>query len=374
MQRKRPVGVPLVVTFFLLLSLFAAALLPSGATASPISDKKAKANEIQRQLQTLNGKMELAVEAYDQADAKLAQVRQQITRNTRELELARYKLAAARRQLSDRVVELYKQRPTDLMDVLLGTRSFTDLVTQLGYMNLIGQHDAQLVSQVEAYKHEVAARRTKLLAQRKQASELVAQRAAQKQSIAGDLAQRKQMLAGVEKEIKALEAAAARAAAARAAAAQAAAQRAAARAAQAAAQTAGSAADTSSGSGQSGGITTTGGGHAGAVDIARRYLGVPYVWGGASPRGFDCSGLVMYVYAQLGISLPHSAAMQYGYGVKVARSALQPGDLVFFGSSAASIHHVGIYAGGGTMIDAPYTGAVVRYDSLSSDCYGAVRL
>ncbi len=117
-----------------------------------------------------------------------------------------------------------------------------------------------------------------------------------------------------------------------------------------------------------------GSGHSSAVAIAQRYLGVPYVWGGASPSGFDCSGLVMYVYAQLGISLPHSAAMQYGYGTHLSRDQLAPGDLVFFGYSAASIHHVGIYAGGGSMIDAPYTGAVVRYDSLSSDYYGATRL
>ena len=64
---------------------------------------------------------------------------------------------------------------------------------------------------------------------------------------------------------------------------------------------------------------------------ASSYLGVPYVWGGASPSGFDCSGLVMYVYAQLGISLPHNAAMQYASITHVAHGSEQPGDLVFFG-------------------------------------------
>jgi cell wall-associated NlpC family hydrolase len=78
----------------------------------------------------------------------------------------------------------------------------------------------------------------------------------------------------------------------------------------------------------------------------------------------------MYVYAQLGISLPHSAAMQYGYGTHVSRSQLQPGDLVFFGYSAASIHHVGIYAGGGSMIHAPHTGAVVSYGSIGGAWIG----
>jgi len=380
MYGKRPVGALLIVSLSaLLIALLAAAALAPRAAASPIADKKAKAAEIQQELQTLNTKMDVAVEAYDQANAKLALVKQQIARNTRELQVAQYKLEVSRQQLSQQVVAMYKQPPTDLMDVLLGTHSFDDLVTRLGYMSLIGDQSAHLVAQVEAYKSEVAAQQSALLAQRQQALQLVAQRKAQRDAIAADLAQRKHMLAGVQQQIKALEAAAARAAAARAAAAQAAAQQAAAQAAQAAAQApatqdTNTGSDTSSGTAQSGGITTTGGGYPSAVDIARRYLGVPYVWGGASPSGFDCSGLTMYVYAQLGISLPHSAAMQYDYGTKVDRSALQPGDLVFFGSSPATIHHVGIYVGGGMMIDAPYTGADVRYDPLCSDYYGAVRL
>jgi peptidoglycan DL-endopeptidase CwlO len=97
------------------------------------------------------------------------------------------------------------------------------------------------------------------------------------------------------------------------------------------------------------------------VSIAMRYLGVPYVWGGASPSGFDCSGLVMYVFAQAGVSLPHSAAGQYGYGSAVSRGALQPGDLVFFNG----LGHVGIYVGGGSFIHAPHTGDVVKISSMS---------
>jgi cell wall-associated NlpC family hydrolase len=93
-----------------------------------------------------------------------------------------------------------------------------------------------------------------------------------------------------------------------------------------------------------------------------RYLGVPYAWGGASPAGFDCSGLVMYVFAQIGVMLPHFAAAQYQLGAPVARDQLQPGDLVFFDG----LNHVGIYVGGGAMIHAPHTGAVVQITPLSS--------
>jgi cell wall-associated NlpC family hydrolase len=105
-----------------------------------------------------------------------------------------------------------------------------------------------------------------------------------------------------------------------------------------------------------------GGGHPEAASIALQYLGIPYTWGGASPdTGFDCSGLVMYVFAQLGVQLPHFAAAQYGYGVAVPRDQLQPGDLVFFDG----LSHVGIYIGNGQVVHAPHTGTVVSISPLS---------
>ncbi|HVS84071.1 MAG TPA: C40 family peptidase, partial [Gaiellaceae bacterium] len=109
-------------------------------------------------------------------------------------------------------------------------------------------------------------------------------------------------------------------------------------------------------------VANTGGGHAEAAQIALRYLGIPYVWGGASTSGFDCSGLVMYVYAQLGISLPHYTVSQWDATIPVAYSDMQPGDLVFFDG----LGHVGIYIGNGQFVDAPHTGSVVRIDSLGS--------
>ena len=100
-----------------------------------------------------------------------------------------------------------------------------------------------------------------------------------------------------------------------------------------------------------------------AARLARRYVGVPYAYGGASPRhGFDCSGLVMYVYSKLGVSLPHHAASQFRYGRKVSRWGLKPGDLVFF----SGLGHVGLFIGKGRFIDAPHAGAVVRVASLAS--------
>jgi cell wall-associated NlpC family hydrolase len=105
------------------------------------------------------------------------------------------------------------------------------------------------------------------------------------------------------------------------------------------------------------------------VSLTLRYLGIPYVWAGAKPKtGFDCSGLVQYVFARLGVLLPHNAAAQWHSPdtVWVKPSRLQPGDLVFFKSDGTRKMpgHVGIYIGGGDIIDAPHTGSVVRVDSF----------
>ncbi len=102
-----------------------------------------------------------------------------------------------------------------------------------------------------------------------------------------------------------------------------------------------------------------------AVLIAENYLGVPYVYGGSSPAGFDCSGFTGYVYSQLGVTLPRSSSSQASYGVAVEKSDLMPGDLLFF-NTRGGISHVGLYVGNGTFIHAPVPGTSVSYADLHS--------
>jgi cell wall-associated NlpC family hydrolase len=108
------------------------------------------------------------------------------------------------------------------------------------------------------------------------------------------------------------------------------------------------------------------------VAYARRYLGIPYSYGGSTPRsGFDCSGLVRFVYAHFGIALPHSSWGDLTHGRRIGRRLLRAGDLVFFYGAS----HVGIYIGDGRFIDAPHTGARVRISTMHeyAGYYGARR-
>lgn len=110
-----------------------------------------------------------------------------------------------------------------------------------------------------------------------------------------------------------------------------------------------------------------------AVDLAAQFLGVPYVWGGTSPSGFDCSGLMQYVYNQLGYKINRVAADQMKNGIAISRENLAPGDLVGFYSSPGSsyVSHIGMYVGNGIMIHAPHTGDVVKYTSIDGSYYSS---
>jgi cell wall-associated NlpC family hydrolase len=207
-----------------------------------------------------------------------------------------------------------------------------------------------VIRDVKRARAQIAREKAQLAAAHVEQARIVDQRQAQKASIEQQLSQRRALLSSIRTEISRMEAAE------RARQAQLAAQ------AHARLQT--QQAPSVSG-GVSGDVGTTVAAppqtHGGVVGIAMQYLGVPYAWGGASPAGFDCSGLVVYVFAQMGVSLPHSSYALWGVGMPVSRDQLQAGDLVFFNG----LGHVGIYIGSGQFIHAPHTGDVVKISSMT---------
>ncbi|BEP16515.1 hypothetical protein acdb102_48260 [Acidothermaceae bacterium B102] len=122
-------------------------------------------------------------------------------------------------------------------------------------------------------------------------------------------------------------------------------------------------------------------GHVGSVSIgqralaeAARHLGAPYVFGSAGPRTFDCSGLIQYAFAQVGVSLPRSSGDQYAAVRHIATADRQPGDLIFFRLGGGGVDHVGIYAGNNQIVVAPKSGDHVRYQTLWTSAYSVGRV
>jgi cell wall-associated NlpC family hydrolase len=316
------------------------------------------------QLQQLSDSLERARSQYDAASARLGRIQRDLRENRRELRIAKHNLRASQRTIAQRLVALYTSDQESTLEVIFGARSLDDMITRMDSAKSVTQSDALVLKQVEHFR-SVVTRSGKLLKEAHVAqASVVAQRAAAKRSIESQIVEQRQLYSSLQGEIARLVAEQharqvrlEQAAQARLLAQQQEAQ-------QQAAQTvvgitaATPAADT---------VVAPPPTHGGVVGVALSQLGTPYVWGGSAPGGFDCSGLVMWAYAQVGVSLPHSSYAQYGYGVPVSRDQLAPGDLVFFDG----LGHVGIYIGGGEFVHAPHTGDVVRISSLSEDWYAA---
>jgi cell wall-associated NlpC family hydrolase len=342
------------------LSGFLATLLVVAApalAASPIAAKRAEAQQVFAEVQQLNVSLGVADEKVNLANLQLAHVQHDLAVNKHELGVAQLNLARSQKAIAQRLVTLYTSPQTSTLEVILGASSLDDMLTQVDNANKISSLDTQVLSQVYTFKGAVKRHEAALVRARAASRRLLAERAAEERSIVARLAQRRQLLSSINGEIATLEAEQqarelqlARQAQARMIEAQATAQQ------DSAASVVGAFAATP----ETGAVVPPSH-YSGAVGVAMSFLGTPYVWGGASPGGFDCSGLVMYAYQSQGVSLPHSSYAMWNYGVSVPEDQLQPGDLVFFNG----LGHVGLYIGGGDYVEAPHTGASVQVSSLA---------
>ena len=315
---------------------------------------------MEAQILQLDSGLERARTAFESATFKLTGIQHNLKINRIGLHVARANLVVAQKTLAQRLVSIYTGRDNQTtLAVLLGATSIDDLVNRIESVQSVSAQDVAVVKQVVGFKHEVTVRQHALVSERRAQAALVQQRAQARNRISYQLGKQQRLYSSIKGEI------------ARLVAAQHARQLALARQAQQRyaayqAQQAGNLAVGGLGTDPSY-TTPPSSPYTGVIAIAMQYLGVPYVWGGESPSGFDCSGFVAYVYAQVGVSLPHYTGAQWNAGVPVSQGDLQPGDLVFFDG----LGHVGLYIGGGEFIHAPHTGDVVKIDSLSEAWYAA---
>ncbi len=337
---------------------------------SSLTGERAQIAQLQNQLNSINTQAEAATNNYDGAMWRLQNAKQQIAANTAAISSNTTRLAASKAMLAARLRQVYASPQPDAIQVLLSTGNITSVTDTMDMLQHVGKQDAAAVSGVRSSLTHLTQARAGLLTAETSAKTQVAAARVQRATVVALLGTQQQVLshaqAGLRSAIASQAAAEARTAAL---------QRRQVVTSQDAQPVAGvsvSASSGSSGSHSSGGGTSggsgsgttipSGAGNAAAVGVAERYLGVPYAWGGASPSGFDCSGLMYYAYKQIGKYVPHYTVAEWNAFPHVPLNQLQPGDLVFFGGES----HVGMYIGGGRMIHAPHTGTVVQITALSA--------
>jgi cell wall-associated NlpC family hydrolase len=328
------------------------------AVADPLSAKRAQAARIQSQVTALNNRAEVAAEKYNAAKMRYSAITKKVRATNRKIAKIKKRQHTLQTHLNTRAEDAYREGPFGFLTVLLGARTFEQFETTARIVTSLNQQDAANVEKLKATKAEAQAVKKVLVAEQKEAASHKRDMASNAQQVQVQLEARRRVLASVTSEIQALMASRI--------AEQSAAQQA--RVMRTMLRT-----RTPASGGIVFGVRAAPSEKAAeAVYWAEKQLGKPYVWAADGPDTFDCSGLMLFAYAKVGVKLSHYSGSQIHEGKRVSRSSLLPGDLVFFGSP---IHHVGMYVGGGNFLEAPYSGANVCITKLSErgDYAGACR-
>jgi peptidoglycan hydrolase CwlO-like protein len=312
-----------------------------------LARKQAIIDEFMDQLDELDRQLAIAVESYNASIEELEYTRGMLSATEEDLRKAREAYAEQSDLLGERVRLMYLAGELSPLELLLDSRSLKDLVGRFVFLTTMSKADGELVTQLANERTGIEKDMLDIESAELQATALEFELKAQQIEIMLRIEERQQMMADAQGELlelldeeferRRLEQAELLEA-------------------------------IKSGAGDIG-ITIAEGA---PVETAFAYHGIPYLWGGETPAGFDCSGLVLYVFKQHGVDLPHYSGSQFLLGTRVAPADLKPGDVVFFGSP---IHHVGIYVGAGYFIHAPRTGDFVKVSPLAerSDYAGARR-
>jgi peptidoglycan DL-endopeptidase CwlO len=341
---------------------------PRDTPAARIARLRAQAVRVQAAIDRMNARIEVLVEGYNEVREALARTRAEQARTRERVLDARRRLRAARRLLGQRLWTIYTGGAPSTLGQLLGADSVHQALVTTKYQEQVVGADRAALDRVEELRRQVEALAAELADQAERQRRLQVRLATQRQRIEGRLADQRRYLKRLTREVR-------RAVAEERRRQEALRRRALLR--RLAAERAARAAARGGGWAWSGRAGSPSGAAARAVAFARSQLGKPYLWGASGPSSYDCSGLVMAAYRSAGVWLPRVSRSQWHAGPKVGLGELAPGDLVFFAydrGNPATIHHVGMYLGGGAMVEAPYSGASVRVASIGRRDYaGAVR-
>lgn len=300
--------------------------------------KQADLETLKSQLASMDVQFEIAEQQWVQASEQLKQLNTRVKQAQADIEAARQAYALESEILGKRATSIYKDGTIGGVEVLLDSKSVGDFVARVKFLNTIGLADASAADSLKAQKDLMEAQLAELKSAQQQAASLEFEMKARKIEVQIGIGDRQATMAATQKDLIAmLDSEAAKRQGMESALLK----------------------EVLSGANKAGIIVAPGT----PVETALAYHGIPYVWAGATPSGFDCSGLMLYVFEQHGVTLPHYSGSQFELGEKVDLSAIQPNDVVFFGNP---VHHVGMYCGGGYFIEAPYTGSFVRITPMSS--------
>ena len=340
--RRILVAAAITIALAMVVPVYAApgSTVTAASTAAFQKQLKAKQAEIDAfntQLDALGNQEDMAAEAWNKASVDLTATTAKVQSAEVDLANTRAALALQSQILNRRVDSIYRNGSLSTFEILLESKSVSDFIGRMKYINTIGVNDANLAGGLKAQKDGMEAQLAQLEKDQATAQELEFELKARKDEVQLRIADEETLQKSAQADLLTLlnkEAARRKT------------------------QQSTLVNSVLSGTSKNGIVATAGS----PVETALAYIGIPYVWGGATPAGFDCSGLVMYVFAQQGVTLPHYSGYQFLQGQKIPLSAIQANDVVFFGSP---VHHVGLYAGGGYFIEAPHTGAFVRISKLA---------
>jgi cell wall-associated NlpC family hydrolase len=365
-RRPRTLGRLSLLTAVALFTTLAAPFVGgSNAFASPLDQKRAEARQIAAQIDANDNRISILDEQYNGAVLRIAELTKGIADARHHLATAERHAGGLRTEVRSRAAALYMGARSGTLFPQLDAHNAQEVASRSSYTAAAAARDSTLLSSLRSATADLTARQKELGSARAKATSESNRLANTRSEIQGANARAHQLLASVNGEIGTLVQ---QEQAARDAAAKAAAQAEFARKEALARQQ------------QGGGfgsqlppanLPPPSGAAAVAVHAAEAEIGKPYEFAASGPNSFDCSGLTMFAWGQAGVSMAHFAATQYSEFPHVPISQLAPGDLVFYGSP---IHHVGMFIGNGEMIEAPHTGAFVRYATIyRSDFVGASR-